>query len=184
MVSLASVTDRFLTELKVLVGGSGVIRGVISETGQDQVPSYIFVPPRHILRTRHPTAVRLGMVLRAPAGETFIVGDNGPSEHAQGTLWESFRLFRATHQLVWRRRTKIVDPITNQQTDGPVSDLGTIWVGVEPTDREEAERRMNTSFERARFITGADVQADDLLDDYEVIRSDTQLGLKIGFLQT
>ncbi len=184
MVSLASVTDRFLTSLKVIVGGSGTLRGIISETDQTQVPSYIFVSPRHVLRTRHPSPVRLGMVIRTLAGETYIVGDNGPSEHAQGILWDSYRLFRATHLVTWRRRTKVTDPVTKQKTDGPIENLGQIWVGIEPTDREENERRMNTSFERARFITGAEVQSDDLLDEYEVIRSDVQLGLRIGFLQS
>ncbi|WOF44359.1 hypothetical protein KNJ79_05350 [Sphingopyxis indica] len=184
VVSLASVTDRFLTPIQVIAGGIGTVFGVISETDQTQVPSYIFVPPRHVLRTRHPTPVRLGMVIRTPAGEVFIVGDNGPSEHASGTLWDSYRLFRATHQLQWKRRTYVVDPVTKQKADAPPANMGLIWVGVEPTDREENERRMNTTFERARFITAANVQADDLLGEYEVIRSDTQLGLQIGFLQT
>src|SRR3546814_1242479 len=78
VVSLASVTDRFLTNIEVIVGGSGIIRGVITETDQNQVPSYILVSPRHVMRTRHPSAVRLGMVVRTQNGEVFIVGDNGP----------------------------------------------------------------------------------------------------------
>lgn len=183
MVSLASVTDRFVTDVTVIAGGSGTLRGVVSETDQGQVPSYIFVSPRHILRTRHPSAARLGMVVRTPGGEVFIVGDNGPGEHAQGVLWDSFRLFRATEQVDWQRCTTTIDPVTRQKTDGPLAELGKIWIAIEPTDREEAERRMNTSFERARFITAADVKADDLVGGYDVIRSDRQLGLKIGFLQ-
>src|SRR3546814_17680467 len=63
-----------------------LFRSVITETDQNQVPSYIFVSPRHVLRTRHPSAVRLGMVVRTQNGEVFIVGDNGPGEHAQGIL--------------------------------------------------------------------------------------------------
>src|SRR3546814_13312572 len=83
-----------------------LFRSVITETDQNQVPSYIFVSPRHVLRTRHPSAVRLGMVVRTQNGEVFIVGDNGPGEHAQGILWERFRLFRATGQMSWTRRTR------------------------------------------------------------------------------
>jgi hypothetical protein len=180
---LTPPTKRFLAPVEVISGGSGTLRGIISETDQSQVPSYIFVAPRHVFRVMSPTATRLGMVIRTPNGEVYIVGDNGPSEHAQGTLWESFRLFRATHRLPWRQRTTIIDPVTKQKTEGPLVSRGDIWIAVEPTDREEAERRMNSSFERARYITPADVEADDLIGDHKVIRADLQLGLKIGFLQ-
>src|SRR3546814_10157539 len=115
------------------------------------------------------------MVLLTQNGEVFIVGDNGPGEHAQGIRWESFRLFRATGQMSWKRRTTTVDPITRQKVDGDPLDLGKIWIAIEPTDREENERRMNTSFERARFITASDFRADDLIGDYAVIRSYVQI---------
>src|SRR3546814_11309353 len=107
------------------------------------------------------------MVVRTQNGEVFIVGDNGPGEHAQGILWESFRLFRATGQMSWKRRTATVDPITRQKVDGDPLDLGKIWIAIEPTDREENARRMNTSFERARFITASDVRADALIRSEE-----------------
>src|SRR3546814_3074190 len=77
------------------------------------------------------------MVVRTQNGEVFIVGDNGPGEHAQGILWESFRLFRATGQMSWKRRTTTVDPITRQKVDGDPLDLGKIWIAIEPTDRSE-----------------------------------------------
>src|SRR3546814_13089634 len=123
------------------------------------------------------------MVVRTQNGEVFIVGDNGPGEHAQGILWESFRLFRATGQMSWKRRTTTVDPITRQKVDGDPLDLGKIWIAIEPTDREENERRLNTSFERARFSTASDVRADYLIRDSEMIGSAVTLGLQIGFFQ-
>lgn len=182
MVSLASVSNRFEISLTVIAGGSGVLRGIVSETDQSQVPSYIFVSPRHVLRTRHPTAARIGMVVQTPNGEVYILGDNGPSEQAGGTIWDSFRMFRATGKLPWRRRGTVIDPITRQKAEGAMQDLGNIWVAIEPTDREELERRMSASHERARFLAAEDVRADDLIGEYEVIRSDPQLGLRIGFL--
>src|SRR3546814_2745455 len=62
-------------------------------------------------------------------------------------------------------RTDTLFPYTTRcrsKVDGDPLDLGKIWIAIEPTDREENERRMNTSFERARFITASDVRADDL----------------------
>src|SRR3546814_6087904 len=86
------------------------------------------------------------MVVRTQNGEVFIVGDNGPGEHAQGILWESFRLFRATGQMSWKRRTTTVDPITRQKVEGETHDLGKSWIAIEQTDREENKSSMNTYY--------------------------------------
>jgi len=158
------------------------VSGIITETDQSQVPSYIFVPPRHIYRMTYPTALKVGQVVETPTNLRFIVGDNGPSEQSEGVLWQSFRLFQATHYLPWTRRTTTIDPITRLDRDAVPEDKGNIWVAIEPTDREELDRRIKHSAERARFISGENVEADDLIGDYEVIRSDRQLGLQIGVL--
>jgi hypothetical protein len=182
MLSLKTVGKRFETSLKVIAGGSGTVSGIITETDQSQVPSYIFVPPRHIFRMTYPTALKVGQVVETPTKLRFIVGDNGPSEQTEGVLWQSFRLFQATHYLPWTRRSTVMDPTTHLEKDGPVIRQGDIWIAIEPTDREELDRRIRASAERARFIAGVDIKADDLIGDYEVIRADLQLGLQIGVL--
>ena len=183
MVSLASVTSRFEIPFTVIEGGRGVVRGVLTETDQNSQPSYIFVQPRHVLRTRYPTALRPGMVLQTKAGSIFIVGANGPSENTRGTLWQSFRLFEPTAQVEWRRRQKVMDPIAKVLREGGEPELlGRIWVAIEPMDREAYDVTLRTSFEQTRFITGAAVQSDDLVDNRTVTKVDKQLGLSIGVL--
>lgn len=182
MVSLAKVGARFEIPFQVIAGGSGVIMAILSETEQASQPSYVFVQPRHVLRTPAQTALRVGMVIRSPSGSPFIVGGNGPSEHQSGTLWQSFRLFEPTGQYLWQRRSRVLDPITKQYREGPLGIIGTIWAALEQMDREQMDREMRNSFEQQRFITGAAILADDLIDNRAVTKVDKQLGLAIGVL--
>lgn len=182
MVSLASVGERFEIPFTVIEGGQGVVSAVLSETNQNEQPSYIFVQPRHVLRATFPTAIRSGMVLRSPAGAVFIVGDNGPSETYRGALWQSFRLFEPTGRYTWQRRKKKIDPITKLSRDDGMQDMGFIWVAIEPIEREAFDVTLRTSFEQTRFITGASIAADDVVDNRTVTKVDKQLGLSIGVL--
>lgn len=182
MVSLASVQDRFEINCTVIEGGRGVVRGVLVEAPQTQAPSYVFVAPRMIFRVHNPTALSPGMVIKTPEGSVYIVGENGPSESAEGTLWISFRLFEATGRYTWKRRVKVVELVTNLEQDGEPEDLGSVWAAVEPEDRMAVDLKLRTSFEQSRFITGAAVMADDLLNGQPVIRADRQLGLIVGVI--
>jgi len=183
MVSLASVASRFEISFQVIEGGSGNVVGVLSETEQGSQPSYVFVSPRHVLRVRLPNALREGMVIRTPSGDRFIVGHNGPSEGRSGTLFQSYRLFEPTGQYLWQRRSKTVDPVTNVEREGAPVTMGTVWAALEQIDREQFDSKLRASFEIARFITGANVQSDDLIDGRRVTRSDVTLGLRIGTIQ-
>lgn len=184
-LTLKSVGRRFEVTLDVIEGGTGQVTGVLIETDQTQAPSYVFVPPRRIFRVNTPTVLPLGVVLRSPHGMRYLVGANGPSEQPEGVLWQSYRLYQVTQQVEWRRRTRIKDPITNEDRDGPVESLGLIWATIEPTDREELDRRAHLSAEKARVLTGREILADDILvgeNEYEITRVDKVLGLRVGFV--
>lgn len=183
MASLKTVGSRFDTLFVVIAGGSGYIRGELTETEQNSQPSYVFVAPRHVLRTRFPTPVKAGMVIRAPAGDVFIIGENGPSETSKGTIWQSFRLFEATGQYNWTRRKMVIDTITKQEKDtGQRENLGLIWAALEPLDRQQVDRELHYAFGQSRIITGAPIHSDDIVDNRTVSKLDKQLGLSIGLL--
>lgn len=183
MVSLRNSAARFEIPLTVIEGGSGSFTGVITETGQDSYRSNVFTEPRRVLRVRTPTIIRPGLVVRSPAGDVFIVGDNGNSEVPEGELWNSFKLFKATGQVAWFRRGVRNDPVTLLEVEGPPEDMGLIWATIEASSRETVERKLHLSLEEATFIVGADVQRDDTLDGRPVIRSDELLGIRIGVLR-
>lgn len=180
MVSLKLAAKRFELMFSVVEGGSGQFRGVLSETDQNSQPSYIFVRPRHVLRVMPECPIAAGAVVRSPSGAVFILGDNGPSEHVSGPLWKSFRLFEPTGRYMWVRRSKVKDPITRQDREGPPQDMGLIYAAIEPMDREAADREIRANFEQARFIAAADIRSDDLIGNRAVTKVDRQLGLAIG----
>jgi hypothetical protein len=181
MAMLKKVGQRFYHHFEVIEGGSGLVSGLLSETEQQAQPSYVFIQPRHVFRVPFPSALRAGMVIRSNAGEVYIVGENGPSERKQGTIWQSYRLFEATKRVTWARRTKIIDPITTLPRDKlKEENLGMIWVALEPFDREAADREIRFSFEQHRVIAGVEILAEDLIDNRAVTKVDKQLGLSIG----
>lgn len=182
MPNLATLNDRFMVKLTVIEGGRGAVHGLLTETDQTQIPAYTFVNPRRILRTPFVTALRTGMVLRSPSGEVYIVGENGASDSPQGTIWQSWRLFEASGQFTWKRRTMLVDPVTHLDREGAEEDKGLIWVAIEPLDREAPDRRLRLSFEQDRFICGADIKSDDIINGKKVVRIDRVLGIKLGIL--
>jgi hypothetical protein len=182
MVSLAKVGRRFEVPLVVVEGGRGTLSGVITEADQKQIPVYAFVNPRHVLRTPMVSAARVGMVIRTPAGALYILGENGPSEQREGTLWQSWRLFEVTGRYSWKRRNKVIDPATQLERDDGYEDMGPIYCALEPLDREVGDFRMSASFEQSRIITGRDVRHDDLVDGRKVTRADRTLGVVIGVI--
>lgn len=183
MVSLKTVGQRFYSPFEVIEGGSGIVHGLLSETEQQSQPTYVFVNPRHVFRTPFPTALQAQMVLKAPSGEVYIVGENGPSERLEGTLWTSFRLFKATGQFKWERRVQVTDPITTLKRDAlePL-DLGMIWCAFETLDREAIDREMRFSFEQRRVISGKELLAQDIVNNQAITKVDKQLGVYIGIL--
>ena len=180
---LKQIGDRFHIPYRVIDGGSGTFLATITETDQTSQPAFVFVRPRHVMRTPSPTAVKPCMTIESPTGEKFMVGENGPSEGFRGRLWDSFRVFEPTGQYLWQRRGKAIDPITKQQRDtGVPQNMGTIWAAIEAIDREASDREMREFFEQQRFITGHPVKAGDTLDNRQVSKVDKMLGLYIGVL--
>lgn len=182
MVKLARTHTRWNIPLTIIEGGSGTVHGLLAETDQTQIPAYTFVNPRRILRTDYKVALKVGMVVRSPSNEVFIVGENGASDTPGGTLWQSWRLFEASGQYVWERRGSLIDAVTHLPREGQLEKMGSIWVALEPLDREAPDRRMRTSHEQDRFICGADIKADDKVNGKKVIRVDKVLGVQLGVL--
>jgi hypothetical protein len=122
------------------------------------------------------------MVIKSPAAGIYIVGDNGTSETSKGVLWQSFRLFEAKRTARWERRVKTVDPVTRLARDSHLEYLGDPWVAIEPMEREVLDRKIHASIEQNRFISGANILSDDILDGQQVTKSGVMLGVRVGVL--
>lgn len=181
MPSLRSSDDRFGTQLTLIEGGTGSFTGVLAEPGQGEVPAYQFNLPRRLLRVEPHLPVRAGQVLRTETGVTYMVGRHGTSEAKSGALFRSFRLYEADGQYTWKRRGKVIDPVTRLPRDTGLIENPMIWGAYEPMP-EMFDRQLRSSFETARFITTADVQEDDVVNGMKVARVDMQLGLRLVML--
>lgn len=182
MPSLQSADDRFGGQLTLIEGGSGTFNGILAEPNQGEAPSYQFNLPRRILRVPAQLSLSPGMVIRTPEGSVFMIGRHGDSEGRGGALFRSFRCFEASGQFTWKRRGKVIDPVTRLEKDSGLVDQPMIWGAYEPGSIEAFDRQIRSSFETGRFITNADVRLDDVVNDMKVSRVDQQLGLRVLML--
>jgi hypothetical protein len=184
MLSLASVDDKFRTRFEIIQNGAGVFTGIIDEISQTQVPSYVFSPPRRLLRVEKLLPLSTKMILRTQGGTIYLIGQHGDSETAQGTVFRSFRLFQSTKLFRWERRQATTNIVTGlPETDQMVPmDPALIYGSYEPTP-EAFDRETKVSIETARFITNQPIKRQDRIDGKDVIRVDEQLGLFIATLE-
>ena len=184
MLSLDNADERFKTRFEIIENGSGVFSGIIDEISQTQVPSYVFSPPRRLLRVDKLLPINTRMIVRTQGGTVFLIGQHGDSETTQGTVFRSYRMFQATKRYHWQRRVSTVNKLTKlPETDG-VQDMTPpyIWGSYEPTP-EQFDRETHVSIETARFITNHPIQRQDRIDGKDVVRVDEQLGLFIATLE-
>lgn len=165
--------------MKILQGGAGTFRAVISEPSQGDVPSYLFTLPRRLLRIEPRLPVHAGMVVQSPDGAVFLVGEHGQSEGAAGSTFNSFILFQATGRFKWEKRGTTTDPISGLPMDTGLQRQADIWGLYEPATIEGFDRALRTNVETGRFLTNATVLRDDMVNDMKVSRSDAQIGLRM-----
>jgi hypothetical protein len=182
MLSLASIDDKFNIRFEVLENGVGVFSGIIDEIVQNQAPSFIFVPPRRLLRVPAELPVREGMVVRSQGGAIYMIAEHGESESFQGTVFKSFRLFPTHEKFKIERRVKNIDIVTGLEADSekPV-EVANVWGAYEPL-QEQFDRETRVAAETARFITNWPIAREDIVAGKRVFRVDKQLGLYIATL--
>lgn len=183
MLNLGNADSKFRTRFQVIENGTGVFTGIIDEISQTQVPAYVFSPPRRLLRVNRNLPINTTMVIRTQGGTVFLVGENGDSETAQGTVFRSFRLFQAIKRYRWQRKSQYIEAVTGLEGDITLVDHGSgfVWGSYEPTP-EQFDRETHVSIETARFITNQPLERQDVIDGKNVVRVDYQLGLYIATL--
>jgi hypothetical protein len=178
MPLLSSTDSRFTTTFTIIEGGSGSFRGIITEPGQGEVPSFQFNLPRRLLRVSPDLALTTAMVVRDQAGAVYMLGKHGSAHMGDEVLFRNFRLFEASKQFSWQSRGSTIDPVTRLKRDTALTAAVPIWGAYEP-GLERFDRGMQSAFELGRFITNRTIGRDDIVDGRKVTRVDEQLGLQI-----
>jgi hypothetical protein len=184
MLNLENVDEKFKTIFEIIENGSGIFKGIIDEISQTQVPAYVFSPPRRLLRVHKNLPISTSMIIKTQGGTIFIVGYNGDSETAQGTVFRSFRLFQSPQKFRWQRIQEYIEPVTGLRGDTALQDMNPAYIygSYEPTP-EQFDRETHISIETARFITNQPIRRQDQIDGKNVVRVDHQLGLYIATLE-
>lgn len=181
MIGLKCIDDQFEIEFSIIENGSGNFKGIIDEISQTQAPSYVFSPPRRILRVNPRLLLSTSMIIRSPGGTTYMMGEHGDSETSEGVVFKSFRLFETHTRFPVERRTQVVDAFTGLKKDSVQTQVTTIWGAYEPLP-EVFDREIRVPTETARFITNYPLQRQDIIEGKSVFRVDKQLGLYIATL--
>ena len=173
--------DPFRLRYQLVVGGSGFFLGTMDRIKQSPSGPADFTAGRRMLRVDKNCSVQSGAVISDPDGVLFMVGSNGASDQVGGS-YRSFRLVEATHQLSWKKRIQVVDPVTHLEKEAPSLDMGLIWCAYEPDAQEAFDRQIHSNFETARLITASSVGRDDLIGVKKIARVDLMIGLRICHL--
>lgn len=181
MPSLSRPNDRFSINFEIIENGSGTFRGIITEPGQGDVPTYQFNLPRRLLRVTSHLPITAGMVVKDLGGTVFVLANHGASESRDEELFRNFRMFEAPKKYTWQTRGKETDVVTKLQRDTGLIDQPDIWGCYEPTP-ESFDRGLRTSVETGRFITNKQINRDDMVDGRKVTRVDDQLGIYLATL--
>lgn len=173
--------DPFRLRYQVIVGGSGFFLGTMDKVKQTPASPADFTAGRRMLRVDKNCPVKSGVVISDPDGVLFMVGSNGASDQMGGSF-RSFRLVEATHQLSWKKRVQVIDPITQLPKEAPALDMGLVWASYEPDTAQAFDRGLHSNFETARLITAAPVSRDDLVGVKKIDRVDLMIGLQLCHL--
>lgn len=181
MLSLQSIDDKFNITFEILENGSGTFKGIIDEIVMNQAPSFVFVPPRRLLRVPATLPLNTSMIVRSQAGTVYMLGEHGFAESFQGTVFNSFRLFPTHDRYAIMRRVAVNDAVTGLKKDDSVIQVATVWGSYEPLP-EAFDRETRVAAETARFITNHPIERGDIIDGKRVFRVDKLLGLYIATL--
>lgn len=131
--------------------------------------------PYRVLLVRQPCIVKAGDTVSAHSGEKIIL-----LEHPSDFDWaKSFKAAFATESFTWKRPTKFLDPVSRMLRDVGVVLMGTVYANFDTPVEETLGGLVENSY---RFVTGQDVQVDDVIGDKIVKRVVPILGAKVVYV--
>ena len=182
MPSLESCGARFDSVFTIL-SNDRTFKGVLETPLDREPPAFLWVENRRLLTVKRDCIVQLRDVITSRAGEIYAVGASTYAEYGASILYRTHRLFEMNTQVAWSRQYKTVDPLTGLEKESSTNDLGTVWVAMEYTNREDVGRASHIWQERVVCISASELQEGDRIDNREVIRSNVQLGLTVAELR-
>lgn len=181
MVSLANVGMRFDSEYQRSDGLKFV--GSILPADEGNVPTADFTYERLLLRVPVDSPLKTKDIMFDVYGRRFLLMDHGIGQMYSQTLYRTHRLAQLTAEVSWTRMQTVTDTLTNLKKSTTPTELGPIWVALEPFGREPLDLTLRVKEQIRRLITGSPVQLGDLIDGQVVKRLDPMLGVWLAEVQ-
>lgn len=131
--------------------------------------------PYRVLHARRPSFLKAGDTIITRGAEVVILMD-----HPDDFDWAvSFKAVYALNKLAWSRTTKIIDPVSHAEKNGPPVNLGTLYANFDTAEEYSVFGFSDTGY---RFITGQNVLVGDIVGGYTVKRVVESLGVKLVYV--
>lgn len=137
-----------------------------------------FISARRYLRTAADTNLVVGDVLIAD-GVKFIVAEHGTGYFVD-SIYKHFKLFEVDSELIHSRRGVVTNPVTGMKQHGAYTVITPIlYMSTQPA-RYIEDRQVGISSDHHIAVCNLqNIDVDDTIGDYVVIKSDKLLGVSI-----
>jgi hypothetical protein len=132
-----------------------------------------------VLKTAATTDVQYGDVIVGKSGATYICADNGSGE-VEGYDYKTFRLFLVEASWKWERPVRTLDPITQLERGTTFTDLGNLYISLEPIGVALEANVRETQFQA--ICNQAPQLGDRINEKYTVKRLEQRLGVWVAIL--
>lgn len=153
-------------------------RGVMMPIQDSEVPSYDFSEPRTLMRVRADCPMGVGHVIMDDLDRRWLLATQDATRD-----WITFKLFPLNAEVRWEREERRRDLLTNRpMAEGRIC-LEHLWVLREQGGRERTDGVIRVAEQTHRIITGAPLQLGDFIDNVQVKRVDSVLGVWLAEVQ-
>ncbi len=125
-----------------------------------------------VMLVRTPCLVKNGDVVFGTDGSMMILMDN-PSAF---TWARNFKIAHVNLVATWTRPIKIIDPVAKVKRDNGYADMGRLYINFDAPAVVVFDTLQDTKY---RFVTGQDVQLDDMVNGKIVKRIVNSFGVKL-----
>lgn len=172
MSRLLSVGERFKAKYKK-INGTPFFGQVLSIPDTSRVSN--FLSTRRYLRTTPFTNVLVSDVV-VIEGLNFIVAEHGTGFFVT-PIYKHFKMFEVNETVQWFGMTVSVDQVSGVEKVSRSTDLGLVYLSVQPmSDIEDAIRIQQPM---RRCVCNKPVKVDDRLGEWIVTKSDPVLGITL-----
>lgn len=171
---LADVALKGFTDLQIINGQR--FRGQLLDIS-DTTRVTNFHTSRRLLRVRPNSPVNVADLIQTDTAQVFLCASHGDGFVGK-MVYRYFKLYEMGSTAMWQRRVTTEDIVTGLDRNDELTDMGMIYFALEQAGTVSDQLHIKSG--KYSIITNADLQPNDTIGDYNVLRSDKLLGVTIA----